>query len=151
MTWDNRDVLPVRGPAARAVPGGSEGNRELSPPVPPCAYPKPREERGYGPGLASTKYNRYQANTITLAASTAFQEVIRFSGRPDRVDLSASAAGVEYRFRNRGEPPTDAIRAPGTAFHDTDLSKEIVEARDPTGAGGQTVTAHGMWTDASST
>lgn len=151
MTWDNRDVLPAHGPAARARPGGAEGNRERSP-VAPVEYPRCRcEQRGYGEGRTSDRFPRYQANTITLAASTTFQEVIRFSGRPDRIDLSASAAGVEYRFRNRGESPTDAIRAPGTAFHDTDLSKEIVEARDPTGAGGQLVTAHGMWIDAATT
>lgn len=148
MTWDNRDVLPAHGPAARAVPGGQTFNRERSPAVPGDAYPQPRDGRAHSSGLVATRFPRYQSNTITLAASTAFQEVIRFSGRPDNIDLSASAAGVEYRFRNRGETVTDSIRAPGTAFHDTNLNKEIVEARDPTGTGGQTVTAHGTWVDA---
>ena len=151
MTWDNRDVLPVRGPAARAVPGGSEANRERSP-IAPVAFPPCRcETRGYGAGRVSERFTRYQANTITLAASTEFQQVILFAGRPDRIDYSASAAGVEVRFRNRGESPTDAIRVPNAQFHDTDISKEIMEARDPTGAGGQLVTAHGMWADAATT
>lgn len=139
------------GDAARATPGGSPGNRERSPAAPVLFPPSRPDSRGYGPGSQSESYPRYQSNTVTLAASTEFQEVIRFAGRPKVVDLSASAAGVEYRFRNRGETPTDAIRAPGTAFHETHLSKEIVEARDPTGAGGQIVTAHGMWTDPATT
>ena len=151
MSWDNRDVLPARGPAARAVPGGSEANRERSP-LPPVMFPSCRcDERGTRVGMTSDRFPRYQSNTITLAASTAFQEVIRFAGRPDRIDYAASAAGVEIRFRNRGETVTDTIRVPNAAFHDTDLSKEIMEARDPTGAGGQLVTAHGMWIDKATT
>lgn len=151
MTWDNRDVLPVRGPAARLRPGGAEANRERSP-VAPVAFPPCRcGSRGYGEGIASSRYTRYQSNTITLAASTEFQQVVLFAGRPDRIDYAASAAGVEVRFRNRGETPTDAIRVPSAQFHDTDISKEIMEARDPTGAGGQLVTAHGMWIERATT
>lgn len=151
MTWDNRDVLPVRGPAARLRAAISEGNRERSP-VAPVVFPPCRcDERGARVGIADVRYPRYQSNTITLAATTTFQEVIRFAGRPDRVDYAASAAGVEVRFRNRGETVTDSIRVPNAQFHDTDLSKEIMEARDPTGAGGQLVTAHGMWIDRATT
>lgn len=112
-----------------------------------CPYPAPRHHEESRLGAYSTRYPRYQSNTVTLSATTAWQEVIRFAGRPDRIDVAASAAGVEFRFRNRGESPTDALRVPNAAFHDTDISKEIVEARDSTGAGGQLVTAHGMWID----
>lgn len=139
------------GDAARARPGGAEENRERSP-LPPVVFPPCRcDERGTRVGAQDTRFPRYQSNTITLAATTAFQEVIRFAGRPDRIDYAASAAGVEVRFRNRGETVTDSIRVPNAAFHDTDLSKEIMEARDPAGAGGQLVTAHGMWIDKATT
>jgi hypothetical protein len=148
VTWDNRDVLPVRGPAARAVPGGSAGNRERSP-LAPVEYPPCRCTTRIPPtGYASDSFPRYQSHTITLAATTAWQEVIRFAGRPVKVDIAASAAGVNFRLRNRGESEADAIRVVNAAFHETQVSKELVEAQDPTGAGGQVVTAHGMFTDA---
>lgn len=147
MTWDNRDVLPSRGPAARAVPGGSEGNRERSP-IAPVEYPRCRCETRIPPaGANADSYPRYQSNTVTLAASTAWQTVIRFAGRPRKIDVAASAAGVNFRLRNRGESEADAIRIVNAAFHETEISKELVEAQDPTGAGGQIVTAHGMYTD----
>lgn len=146
MTWDNRDVLPVHGPAARARPGGSEANRERSP-VAPVVFPAARlDGRGNPEGAVSDSFPRYQSNTITLAAVTTWQEVIRFAGRPQKIDIAASAAGVNFRLRNRGEPEADAIRVVNAAFHETQVSKELVEAQDPTGTGGQIVTAHGMWT-----
>lgn len=135
------------GDRARAVPGGSEANREHSP-VAPVAFPPCRCETRIAPaGVVADSFPRYQSNTITLAASTAWQEVIRFAGRPSKIDVAASAAGVNFRLRNRGESEADAIRIVNAAFHETEISKELVEAQDPTGAGGQIVTAHGMYTD----
>ena len=147
MTWDNRDVLPAHGPAARAVPGGSEANRNRSPVLDP-GYPACRCDTRIRPsGVEAESYPRYQSNTITLAANTTWQTVIRFAGRPRKIDVAASAAGVNFRLRNRGEAEADAIRIVNAAFHETEISKELVEAQDPTGAGGQIVTAHGMYTD----
>jgi hypothetical protein len=135
------------GDAARATPGGSPGNRERSPAA-PVLFPPPRPDgRGHAAGAVSDSFPRYQSNTITLAATAAWQEVIRFAGRPAKIDIAASAAGVNFRLRNRGESDTDAIRIVNAAFHETEISKELVEAQDPTGAGGQIVTAHGMWID----
>jgi hypothetical protein len=136
--WGNR---------ARAVPGGSEGNREKSPPA-PVEYPPCRCDTRIPPaGVTADSFPRYQSNTITLAANTSWQEVVRFAGRPKKIDVAASAAGVNFRLRNRGEAEADAIRIVNAAFHETQISKELVEAQDPTGAGGQIVTAHGMFTD----
>ena len=147
MTWDNRDVLPARGPAARARVAISEGNLERSP-VAPVSYPPCRcDERGNRVGITDVSFPRYQSNTITLAATAAWQEVIRFAGRPSKIDIAATAAGVNFRLRNRGEPEADAIRVVNAAYHQTEISKEIVEAQDPAAGGGQIVTAHGMWVD----
>ena len=148
MTWDNRDLRPNHGAEARNRPAGVRPGRvPVSPPC-ECSYPPHRDIDPRDAGRVATRFPRYQSATITLAASTAFQQVVLFSGRPDRIDVAASAAGVEIRLRNRGEENTDAIRIVNAAFHETDISKEIVEARDPAGAGGQIVTAHGMWTEA---
>jgi len=145
VTWDNRDVLPVRGPAARAVPGGSEANRERSP-LPPVLFPAPREAaRGYGPGAVALRFPRYESRSATLAATTVFAEVARFSGRPDRVDLHSSAAGVEFRLRNRGQADNTGLIVRAAGSYETDASFELVEARDPAGAGGQLVTSVGYW------
>jgi len=146
MVWDNRDVLPVRGPAARAVPGGALGNREKSPPVTPEWFPKPQAGRDVGAGVVPGSFPRVEARSATLAASTAFQEIARFSGRPQRIDLHASAAGVEFRFRNRGQDATTGLVVRAAGSYETDASFDLVEARDPAGAGGQLVTAVGYWT-----
>lgn len=145
MTWDNRDVLPVRGPAARARTAVSEGNRERSP-VAPVVFPRCRcDTRDVGPGLVPGRFPRQQRFTATLGAVTTFAEVARFSGRPDRIDLHSSAAGVEFQYRNRGGDtvPGPVVRAAGA--YETDASFDLVDARDPAGAGGQLVTVIGYW------
>lgn len=149
MTWDNRDVLPVHGPAARARPGGSEGNRERSPIADLSGYPRPAAGRDYGPGVVPGRFPRVESRSATLAASTTFQEIARFSGRPDRIDLGASAVGLEFRFRNRGQDATTGLVVRGVGQYETDASFELVEARDPAGGGGQFVTATGYWRDES--
>lgn len=145
MTWDNRDVLPVRGPAARAEPGGSEANRERSPAAPVLFPPARPAGRDYGAGHANARYPRYESRTLTLAAVATFQTVALFSGRPDRIDLHASAAGLEFRLRNRGEEQNTVIVMRAAGPYETDISKEIVEVRDPAGGGTQLVTAVGVW------
>jgi hypothetical protein len=145
MAWDNRDVLPAHGARARAVPGGSEANRNKSG-LPDVEFPPNRPDaRGYGSGVVPGSFPRYEARTATLAASTAFQEVARFSGRPDRVDLHSSAIGVEFRLRNRGQDQSANLVVRAAGPYETDASFELVEARDPAGAGGQLVTVVGYW------
>lgn len=145
MKYAFQYLRPAWGPRARAVPGGSEANRNKSgfPDVKfPDAHPGVRD---YGAGNIPGKYPRYDAKTATLAASVVFQEVARFSGRPDRIDLHASAAGVEFRMRNRGQDVSSALVVRTLGPYETDASFELVEARDPAGAGGQLVTVVGYW------
>jgi len=133
------------GDAARARPGGAEENRERSLP-PDVKFPDPHPAvRDYGAGLVPGRFPRMESRSATLAASTAFQEVARFSGRPDRIDLHASAAAVEFRFRNRGQDSTTGLVVRAAGAYETDASFELVEARDPAGGGGQLVTAVGYW------
>lgn len=90
-------------------------------------------------------YDQVESNVITLAAGTAFQEVITFGGRPESILIDASAAGIDVRFRHRGEAPfapSRILHAGETRFQ---VSAEIVEARDPAGAGGQLISVHGRF------
>lgn len=109
-------------------------------------YPRERATAQRAEGRRTTEsFDWYESARLVLAASTVFQEVISFSGRPDSIVLDATATGVEFRLRNRGGPPGSIIRIEGIAQRDLQVSAEIVEARDPAGAGGQGVTATGRW------
>lgn len=88
-------------------------------------------------------FDWYDAASTTLAASTEFQEVARFSGTPESIVVQTSAAGIDVRLRNRGSAAGASIRLGVTGFQILAVAAQIVEARDPTGAGGQTVTAIG--------
>jgi len=151
VTWDNRDVLPAHGPAARAEVPSPDFNRERSPALDVERFPQPRPGRDYGPGVVPGSFPRYDSGTLTLAASTAFQQVRSFSGRPDRIDLHASAAGVEFRLRNKGQDQSSTVVTRAAGPYETDASFDLVEARDPAGAGGQFVSVVGYWRAESST
>ena len=138
-------LRPAWGPRARAVPGESEANRNKSG-APDVVFPPAHKDvRDYGAGLVPGRFPRMESRSATLAASALFQEIARFSGRPDRIDLGASAVGVEFRFRNRGQDATTGLVIRGVGQYETDASFELVEARDPAAGGGQFVTAVGYW------
>jgi len=110
------------------------------------AFPERRETAQRAEARRTTEsFDWYESARIVLAASTVFQEIITFSGRPDSIILDTTAAGVEFRLRNRGTAPGSALRIEGIATRVLDVSAEIVEARDPGGVGGQGVTATGRW------
>ena len=99
-------------------------------------------------GAAAIVFPRYQSAVLTLAANATFQEVIRFAGRPSNITITASAAGLNFRFRNRGEEGLDPIRVLAVTPLVLYISKEIVEVQDPGGTGGQIVSAQGGYQDA---
>lgn len=87
----------------------------------------------------------YETRTLVLAAGTAFQEVIRFSGRADAVSVQISAVPVFIRLRNRGASGGTAIRLGATGTHELRVTGEIFEVQDQSGAGGQTITVTGRY------
>lgn len=90
-------------------------------------------------------FDQAESGNITLAASTAFQEVITFGGRPESIIIDVSAAGVEVRFRNRGTAAAAPVRIQAAGERRFQVTAEIVEARDPAGVGTQLVTATGRF------
>jgi len=97
------------------------------------------------PGRTAESFDWYESARLVLAASTVFQDVVTFSGRPESIILDATAAGVEFRLGHRGEAFGTPIRIEGIATRVLDVSAEIVQARDPAGVGGQGVTATGRF------
>lgn len=115
----------------------------------PSAPPAP-PERHYANGAApvvSEKHERYEHISGTLAASTTFQEIGRFSGTPDSIDLTASASGMEIRLADVARNEVSSYLTTANVTIETHVSRRIVEARDPAGTGGQTVRAIGKWAE----
>ena len=116
----------------------------MCPSVP--SYPAPRESAELPAGHREYEsFDNYESQRIVLAASTAFQEVISFSGTPESIIIDATAAGIDVRFRNLGEAAPNFIRLEGAGERRFQLRARIVEARDPAGAGGQGITATGRY------
>jgi hypothetical protein len=115
-------------------------------------------ERGYPPGvirapgaayIVSEKFGRYETVQAVLGATTTFTELGRFSGTPDQVDIWASAAGLDVRLRDTAFPEESAVRTIANDWVRNVAARRVVEARDPAGAGGQTVSVVGKWAEAS--
>jgi len=96
-------------------------------------------------GREYESFDQYESASVTLAASAVFQEVLTFSGTPESIVVDVSAAGVEVRFRNRGEAAFSPILIQGAGERRFQVRAQIVEARDPAAGGGQLVTATGRF------
>lgn len=110
------------------------------------SFPAVRKTANRPPGERDVPYfDSFEEANITLAATTNFQEVITFGGRPDRITVTTSGAVVDIRVRDRGAGPGRISRFIASSVADLYSPGEIVEARDSTGAGGQLVTARGYY------
>jgi len=108
-------------------------------------YPPARErEPGPAPQL-SEKFERYETLTLTLAAVATVQELGRFSGTPDAIDLFASAAGVDVFLADDVGREESSFTLPAAAWLHTHVARRIVRVQDPTGTGLQVVRAVGKW------
>jgi hypothetical protein len=119
---------------------------------------KAATERGYPPGqprdpgapfIVSEKFGRYETIQAVLGATTTFTELGRFSGTPDQVDVWASAANLDVRFKDTATPEESAVKTIANDWVRNVNARRIVEARDPAGAGGQTVSVLGKWAESS--
>ena len=89
-------------------------------------YPEEiRTARRKNPSREYSSYDWYESATLTLAANANFQEVARFSGRPDAITVQTGTAGVNVRLRNRGAAPGTSIRLAITGTQSLDVTAEI--------------------------
>lgn len=111
----------------------------------PHGYPEQRERVAEAAPHIGDKYERYETISFTLAAVATVQEAGQFSGRPDAIDLFASAAGVDVFLTDELGREESAIRLPANDWFHSDISKRRVRVQDPTGTGLQVVRAVGKW------
>jgi hypothetical protein len=110
------------------------------------SFPNGRATAKRPPAMRDAPYfDSFEEANITLAATTNFQEVITFGGRPDRLTVTTSGSVVDIRIRDRGAGPGRITRFIASSVADLWTPGEIVEARDSTGAGGQLVVARGYY------
>lgn len=111
----------------------------------PRGYPESRERVAEAAPQVAEKFERYETIVFTLAAVATVQDAGQFSGRPDAIDLFASAAGVDVFLTDELGREESSIRLPATTWIYTEISKRRVRVQDPTGVGLQVVRAVGKW------
>jgi hypothetical protein len=90
-------------------------------------------------------FDSYESGTTILPAGVVFTEVITFGGRPDSIEINCIGGPIEVRLRNRGMAAPAPVNIPANGTLNFRTAYEIVEARDPAGAGAQRVTAIGRY------
>ncbi len=136
---------PSHPPTAARYPGAR--TPAIGPPTPPDPA-LPGEARGTPRQTADRTYESfewYESFMFTVPAGTTFVDAGAFSGRPDSIQFQVSAIGTDVRFRNRGEAPGATIRVNVTGTQNIAVAAEVVEIRDPAGAGGQVIVVIGRF------
>lgn len=108
-------------------------------------YPKARERAPDGGGPAPAGYPKHEAFFPTVPAGTAFSEVARFTGRPDRIRIRGGAIDTDVQLVERGRSASTTIRVAINEILELAPGQERVLARDPAGAGGQALEILGLW------
>jgi hypothetical protein len=114
------------------------------PSVPSFPSERPSTQRRSGQREYES-FDSYESGTTILPAGSTFAEVITFGGRPDSIEINCIGGPIEVRLRNRGEAGPAPVNIPSGGTLNFRVAAEIVEARDPAGAGAQRVTAIGRY------
>jgi hypothetical protein len=96
----------------------------------------PQRDRDPGPSPhIGEKFERYETISFTLAAVGTVQDAGQFSGRPDAIDMFASAANVDVFLTDELGREESAIRLPVATWIYTQLSKRRIRVQDATATG----------------
>jgi len=87
----------------------------------------------------------YEELLFLIPAGAAFVEAGRFATRPDKIIARTNLSSVEIRLKPRGGAPGDFLRLRVAEPITFPTGAEIIEARDPAGAGGQTIFITGLY------
>ena len=128
---------PPRGiPARRAVAQPQEHT-----------FPPPRQGVGpYGKAKAATRYERADASPLTTLADTN-SELIRFSGRPDSITLSAQAFGALFVFQDFLGRTITELHVPAGGTQESYLAADRVSARNAVAGSNSIAQAVGKWAE----
>lgn len=108
-------------------------------------YPALRPERGYeGPALTE-HYVSYETSNAETTLGDTDTEIIRFSGRPDSIVLTARTNGALVTIRQRGREGGTAITVPAGETIETDVRGEIILARNLVALSNAVLSVQGKW------
>jgi hypothetical protein len=138
---------PAWGGAARAVPGGSAGNRERSPSVAPGVYPAARERSPGARPSAALKYARLDGTSADVTLGDTDSVVVIFAGRPDVIWLTARAFGAMFTLTNRVRSETTTIMVPAGQVIEVHASRDTVLGRNCEAGNNAIVTVVGGWAE----
>lgn len=80
--------------------------------------------------IVATKYERYESTNGPQTLADTDTELIRFSGRPDQITLSARAFGALVTLSDRVSRETHFVAVQAGETINSDISREIVTARN---------------------
>jgi hypothetical protein len=133
------------GDRARAVPGGSEANRERSPAVPDEAFPRCRcDARPPSSGRTAERYGRAEASAVTTAADTD-TELVHFSGRVDTVTLTAHDFAAVFILRDDTGRELVEYFVDAFGVHESHVACNRVSVRNHVAGSAAHVQAVGKW------
>jgi hypothetical protein len=135
--------------AGRFTPPGEQRSQQgdLTPPAVVRGYPtrEPAVAQQPEPVPSADSFGWFEEFSAVAPAGTTFVEAFRFSGRPDGIHLATSGGVLDVRLRPRGGSPSTAYNITDQQKSEMQATGEIVEFRDPSGAGGTTLYGTGRF------
>jgi hypothetical protein len=113
----------------------------------PLASPPDREGHApYGRAKAATRYERAESSPLTTAADTD-GELLRISGRPDTITLSAQAFGAIFTFVDFVGRTITELHVPAGDTQETYTAADRVLVRNAVAASAAIVMAVAKWAE----
>jgi len=109
------------------------------------AYPESRERPAVNPPTAVPRYGRLDGPTAPTTLGDSDATVFTFSGRPDKIILSARAFPALVTLTDRLNRETSVILVPTDATVPVEIARERIVARNAIAGSNSVLGVVGLW------
>lgn len=109
------------------------------------AYPAARERDPGAPAPGVEQFRRHEATQGFVTVGDTLADVLRFSGRPDSIEIDCETNDAVIVFTDRARPDEDTITIRAGQSKELRIAAEVVRARNVTAGFAASLQVVGKW------
>jgi len=108
-------------------------------------YPQPRPRDPGAPAPGVEQFDRHESTQGFVAVGDTLADIIRFSGKPDSIEIDVETFDAIFSFTDRPARSEDLITIRAGQSKELRISADVVRARNRVGGSVASIQVVGKW------